>query len=389
MEKKIMFGFPLFFRLARLVFLTNKNRLVPLTPKRFLLQCLFVPALLLGNILHALAFMLDDIFFPGYKKIEIKEPLFTVGIARSGTTLLHRLLAQDVDQFTTFKFWELILAPSIIERKCLLVLARMDRAVGGPLRKMLGKLDEFVLAGFRKMHHISLFEPEEDEWLLMHKFASAFMIFPFPFINEIRHLLYFDEEADPETRKQVMAFYRKCVQRHLYIHGPDKRLLSKNPSFSAKIDSLIATFPDAKIVCCVRNPYDAVPSFASLMLFILGQSPDKAPVSEEIRELFLDVVEHFYRNPMKCLPMMPENHRAVVLYDALTRSPEETITTLYKKFGIEMSPEFAQHLAAQQEKVRAYKSSHSYSLEEYGLTSQGILERYRDIFEHYGFKSDY
>jgi len=88
-----MYGFPLFFRLTWRAFTTSKGRLFPLTWKRFLLQCLFVPAMFLGKILHSVAFFLDDVFFPGYRSIEVKEPVFLVGIARSGRTFLLRLMA--------------------------------------------------------------------------------------------------------------------------------------------------------------------------------------------------------------------------------------------------------------------------------------------------------
>lgn len=383
-----MFGLPLYVRLAWLAFTTNKNRLAPLTVKRFLLQCVFVPAMFLGWLLHSLAFLLDDIFFRGYRKIEVKEPVFVVGIPRSGTTFLHRLLTEDTNQFTTFKFWELILAPSIIGRKLVSALSRVDGALGGVGRRLLLKFDRWLLGGFRKMHHLSLFEPEEDEWLLMHKFMSAFLIFPFPFMDRVKHLLYFDDEMPSAEKKQIMAHYKRCVQRHLYVHGPEKRLLSKNPSFSAKIHSVNETFPDAKIVCCVRNPYEAVPSFASLMWFIWGQTPGESAGTPEMRQTLLDAVNHFYRHPMKHLLRLPENRHAFLVYDALTKEPKDTVIALYERLELSMSPEFARKLDAEQEKARAYKSSHTYSVEDYGLTRQDILESYQDIFAHYAFDAE-
>jgi hypothetical protein len=383
-----MSGLPLFLRLAWLAFTTNEGRLIPLTFKRFLLQCLFVPALLLGWLLHSLAFVLDDIFFRGYRKIEVKEPVFVVGIARSGTTFLHRLLTEDTEHFTTFTYWELVLAPSIIERKLVFALARVDRACGGLGRKLLVKFDRWLLDGFRKMHHLSLFEPEEDEWLLIHKFSSAFLLFPFPFMDRVRHLLYFDEEMPPAARKRIMAYYKRCVQRHLYVHGRGKRLLSKNPSFSAKIDSVNEEFPDSKIVCCVRNPYEAVPSFGSLLWFIWGQTPGQSTATSEMRETLVEAVDHFYRHPMRRLPLRPEDRQAFVTYDQLIASPREVVTGLYARLQIDMTAAFAERLAAEQEKARSYRSSHAYAPEHYGLTRRSILDAYEDIFEHYGFSKD-
>jgi hypothetical protein len=383
-----MYGLPLFFRLAWRACTTNRGRITPLTAGRFLLQCLFIPALLLGRVVHGAAFRLDDILFPGYREVVVKEPVYVVGIARSGTTFLHRLLAEDSEHFTTLQFWELILAPSIVERKCLLALGRVDRALGGLGRKLWVKFDAWLLGGFRKIHHISLFMPEGDEWFLMNNFTSAFLIFAFPFMDEVRHLLYFDEEAAPEAKTRIMAYYKTCVQRHLYAHGPEKRLLAKSPSFSAKVDSLCDTFPDAKIACCVRNPYEAVPSFGSLLWFIWGRTPGKSPSTPEMRDGLVEVINHFYRHPMDRLPLLPESRQAFIKFDDLTAAPQDTVTRLYQRLGLDMSPAYAQKLAEEQEKARKYKSQHQYALEHYGLTRQDILEQYRDIFDHYGFNKD-
>lgn len=383
-----MYGFPLFFRLAWLAFTSSRDRIMPLTVKRFFLQCLFIPALLIATVSHAIWLFLDEIFFRGYRKVVVREPVFVVGIPRSGTTLLHRLMAEDTNRFTTFKYWELILAPSISERKCVLLLARLDGALGGIGRRLLGRFESWLLKDLQAMHPLSLFEPEEDEWLLMHRFASIFLVFPFPFMRRIRHLLYFDAEMPPRHRRNLMKFYKRCVQRHLYVHGPEKTLLSKNPSFSAKLESLNEAFPDAKIVCCVRNPHESVPSFASLMWYIWGHKPGISAGSEEMRQELLDSVSCFYRHPMACLAHLPENRQDFVLYHNLISAPKDTVTGLYHRFGLTLDAEFAAKLDLRQKKARAYTSRHSYSCEDYGLTRQDIAELYRDIFVHYGFAAE-
>jgi len=68
-----------------------------------------VPAMALGQLMHWLGFLLDDIFFRGYRTIDIKKPVFIVGIPRSGTTLFQRVLARDIDNFTGYDLWELLL----------------------------------------------------------------------------------------------------------------------------------------------------------------------------------------------------------------------------------------------------------------------------------------
>ena len=88
--------------------LTEKNKLGMLL--------FFVPALLLLQGAHWVGFLLDDLFFRGYRNITVRDPLFVVGLPRSGTSFLQRVLAQDSERFTTLRLWELILAPSVTER---------------------------------------------------------------------------------------------------------------------------------------------------------------------------------------------------------------------------------------------------------------------------------
>ena len=57
--------------------------------------------------------LVDALIFPSWKAIEVQEPTFIVGNARSGTTWLHRLLAKDNHTFTSMKTWELLFATSI------------------------------------------------------------------------------------------------------------------------------------------------------------------------------------------------------------------------------------------------------------------------------------
>jgi len=81
-------------------------------------------------LLQALCFTLDNILFPGLRRVEIKQPVFILGHARSGTTLLHRLLVSDPDRFSYFKAWEMAF-PSLLSRRLLQSLVTADRLLLG------------------------------------------------------------------------------------------------------------------------------------------------------------------------------------------------------------------------------------------------------------------
>lgn len=183
-----------------------------------------------------------------------------------------------------------------------------------------------------------------------------------------------------------MKFYKKCVQRHLYVFGRNKHFLSKNPASSSKINSIYETFPDAKIICMVRHPFEAVPSAISWISYGFYQfnSAEQSVVTEKI----LSWISHFYTYPIDQLDKRPEDSQMIATYDTLVGDPAAFVTAIYERFGFDMSKSYSRYLDAQNQKSKNYKSSHGYSLEQYGLTPEQIVCDFKPIFDRFGFSSE-
>ena len=113
--------------------------------RRQLLFVLLVVVPLVASV-NAVCFFLDGILFPGLHRVRVREPVFNVGHARSGTTLMHRIMSLDGDRFSSFLMWELFL-PSILQKKLVRLLGRLDRRLLG------GRVDARIKAwgtSFRK-----------------------------------------------------------------------------------------------------------------------------------------------------------------------------------------------------------------------------------------------
>jgi omega-hydroxy-beta-dihydromenaquinone-9 sulfotransferase len=325
---------------------------------------------------------MDELFFHGYRQVAVTEPVFVVGFPRSGTTYLHRLLDSDHEQFTSLKLWEIIFAPSILQKKFFLFLGKFDRRMGSPLYRIAIKIEDRMFEGSRKMHKISHFEAEEDEIILIHIFASAFLTFMFPF-DDMNPFARFDTDVPPRRRAAIMTFYKKCVQRHLYVFGPHKHFLSKNPASSSKIRSIYETFPDAKIVCMVRNPLAAIPSAISWMSYGFYQFNDAD--QHIITEKILSQISHWYTYPLTELDNRPEDSQAVEKYDDLVGDPAVFMKGIYDRFGLQLSGAFQDFLAKESQKVKQYKSKHDYTLGQYGLSAEQIVADFKPIFDRFGF----
>ncbi|ETR72859.1 MAG: hypothetical protein OMM_07293, partial [Candidatus Magnetoglobus multicellularis str. Araruama] len=309
-------------------------------------------------------FFLDDIFFKDYKNIEIKEPLFILGVPRSGTTLLQRVISNDTDRFTTFMLWELLFAPAIIERKLILALGKLDHLMGAPFYRLLNWLDNVAFKGLDDIHLASLTVPEEDYFALLPICACFLLIHVFPFDDELWHLAYFDDKMPEKDKDRIMKFYSASLKRHLYIKGADKRILSKNPSFTPMIQTLNKTFPDCKIIGCVRNPLQVIPSLVSSMMTGV-ELFDNDPKAYEFRDQLMNMLVYFYTHLHEILPGLPSDRHDFVTMEYLKENVQQTVEDLYHRFGFDISPAFHDYLTKETHQAQKYKSQHRYSLDQF------------------------
>ncbi len=98
---------------------------------------------------------------------------------------------------------------------------------------------------------------------------------------------------------------------------------------------------------------------------------------------------HWYRHPIDRLQSRTGDHCTFLTYDALARDIKKTIADLYSQFGLQISSAFREQLAIDLQKSRDYKSEHVYSLDDFSLVPEQILEDFGDIFEYHGFNTDH
>lgn len=380
----ILFSYSMFIRLLWRSFFKSTRTQARLTLRRFSIMLVFFPFLFVVQTAHWLAFIMDEVMFRGYKTIPIEQPVFVVGVPRSGTTFLHRFLSEDKNRFTTLTLWEMIFAPTITQRKMIFALSYLDSLLKSPMKRFLQWLERFVFSSLDDIHRISLTEPEEDYFLLTPIYACFLMILPFPFPEEFSYLAFFDDQTSEKDKQRIMSFYKSCLQRHLYVHGTDKILLSKNVSFSPMIQTLNQTFPDCKIIGTVRNPIFAVPSHISSMMEGAAIF-DNDNQGNTFRNQMVDVQTYAYRQLAEVLPNIHEDRQITVKMEDLKSELYLTIEGIYERFGYRMDSEFEQQLRIHDLKQKSYQSKHHYDLKAYNLTEDDITYMFADVFERYNY----
>lgn len=382
--KNFVISYQAFFRLFFRTFFKSKNTQARLTVKRFFVMSGFFIVLFISQTLHWIGLLFDEIFFRGYRSVKVKAPLFIVGVPRSGTTFLHRLLARDTERFTTFSLWELILAPSVCERKLWLGLGMIDQMLGSPFKRLLRWMERHIFSGLDNIHQVSLSDEEEDYFLLLPIYACFLLILPFPFQDELGDLAFFDDRICESDKDRIMSFYKSCLKRHLYVKGTDRVFLSKNVAFTPMINELKKTFPDSRIIATVRNPINAVASHVSSMM--TGAAVfDNDTRGNEFRDQMIEVQRYAYTHILETLPYFSQNSSMIVCMEDLQNNLASTIKDLYDRLGFQMTATFEAYIQAQDDRQKNYKSSHRYDLAKYGLSEEALYEKFSDVFEKLGY----
>ncbi|HSD10279.1 MAG TPA: sulfotransferase, partial [Candidatus Binatia bacterium] len=369
------FDFRTYFRMLRLAWREHNAR-----NRRRLLLTLLVKIPLVSSF-HAVCFFLDPILFPALRRTEVKSPIFIVGHARSGTTLLHRVMNKDPGRFSSFLLWELSF-PSLLQKKLIRWCAAVDRQrLGGVIERRIRAWEERKFGPTRHIHFMSLTEPEEDDGVLAYSCASGTWIVRLPYMGELD--FYHIDRRPVRDRRRLMTFYKECVRRQLCLNGGDKIHLSKNPTFAGRVESLIETFADARIVVPFRNPYETIPSLLKLMKVAWAMRKWSDAEMQRSLRILAEQSYHTYKYPLEVLARHPQTPHAVVDYDELVAEPKRTIEKIYRELGLPMTPEYESVLSAEQEQARRHRGSHAYGLDEFGLSGGEIRAALGDLFERF------
>lgn len=255
----------LLFRCSYSLFSLRRNNMRFLNFKRLFISILLIPLFSVLLLINQVFLLIDFLLFPNFKNQKIKNPVFIISAPRSATTyLFHQLSIHP--QTTSFKLWEIILAPSVTQKYIILSIIKLDNKIGRPIISVIEMLENFILKKFNSIHLLSLKYPEEDEAILLWNFSTIYLHFFYPDNNFFDDYIEFDDQMSENKKNTIMKFYYRCIQRHNYVFNRDnqKIFVSKNPAMMSKVKTLYTYFPDSKIININRCPSKTIPSTIAL-----------------------------------------------------------------------------------------------------------------------------
>jgi hypothetical protein len=276
--------------------------------------------------------------------------------------------------------------PSLLQKWLIRKVAAVDRMLGGHLERRVKAWDERHYASMRGIHDMSLTNMEEDDMVSYYSLASGYWIAKMPYMGDLD--FYYVDEWPEKKRERWMRFYRDCLRRQLYLNGREKFHLSKNPVFAGRVEALLETFPDARIVVPVRNPYETIPSLLKLMRTGWKRLEWDEARQQRCLGVLANQSFHTYKYPLEVLARKPEVPHAVIDYRDLLWEPAATIERVYRELGFDLSPGYREVLLDEGKRASKHKSGHRYSLEEFGLEANAIRSELAELFDRFGWEGE-
>ena len=195
-------------------------------PGRYRMLALLLLWIPLRTVLHSICFMLDYLLFPRLWAQAVYRPVFIVGHARSGTTLMHRLMSADGDKFSYFLYWETFF-PSLLQKKVIRCLGRIDRRwLGGLFERRLRAWDDKTFGPYRQMHNMSLWNAEEDCFALQAAFVSQQWSLEIPMMDVVD--FFHVDQMTARKRGRWLHQYRDAFgNRDIVRRTQSNRLLNE------------------------------------------------------------------------------------------------------------------------------------------------------------------
>lgn len=312
--------------------------------------------------------------YPEIAKERIERPIFIIGLNRTGTTFLHRILATD-PRFWTIKLYQ-IYQPSLPDGKFgdtdrLHEELRFARATD------LFRARQVHGGGSMEFQHETGLElPEEEGFLL----ALCYKAWEFGVMAYNPDYSRYLESADFDN---AYEFHHALLQNFSYRWrqgGASGQWLLKYPFHLNQLEELIKIYPDARFIMTHRPLPKVVGSFCSLINTIRTPSEIIQSSSEFGREQ-LRFLSNMANRAVKFRESHPEleDRWMDISFFEFIENPLGVVEAIYNHIGWTLSKknetDIRAYMAVTEEKT-SLRKKHQYNLEDYDLTQQDIEQAF-------------
>lgn len=339
-----------------------------------------IQAQILRMLTGRLQIAFDRVNFPGIAEVKIERPIFVIGLPRTGTTLLHALLAEDPAVHAP-QSWHM-LSPSPPPGAGPVAAGRIAQA-----QRVIEDWMHFCPA--QKMMHPYIdkgaYQLTEDEEVYGLDFRN---VYPFHYY----HVPTADFGVrlganDEQGALGAYQFHREFLQHHQW-NTDRSRWVCKSPSAQGQLDTIFKVYPDALCVWAHRPLGEIYASNVALRAAVFdtisGQPNDWTSRSEAIAESMKAGIDR-----MLAQDLLDDPRVMHLPFRELAADPLGTVRKVYDRAELEVTPDFAARvqawLDAPENRVDRY-GRYPYAYEPLGLSREWIENLFADYSRRFGLE---
>jgi hypothetical protein len=310
---------------------------------------------------------------PAVADEQVVRPIIIVGQPRTGTTILHDLMAQDPANRAPLS-WELERPVPAPRTETYETDPRIAEAQAG------FDLVESIIPGFTAFHELGAQLAQEDVRIFNSDFRSMQFSLQFE-VPAYNHWLLHETDMAPTYR-----WHRRFLE-HLQSEHMAERWLLKSPAHLWCLPTMLAEYPDAIVVQNHRDPLKVIASISALGASLREMTTDSFDVRTLAAQYGDDIMVGLDRSlEVRRQGLFAPEQVVDVRYQDLRVDPIATVARIYDEVGLDLS-------ADAEARMRAFLAAHPgdpggslkrYSFADTGLDEAALRERaraYQDYFD--------
>ncbi len=300
----------------------------------------------------------------------VTRPLFILGMPRTGTSILHELMAQDPANRVPMT-WEVMQPWPPPDRATF----HRDPRIAATDSHLAGV--DRLIPGFKSIHPMGALLPQECVALTQHDFAT--MIY-----HTTHNVPSYQAWLEQLDMRPVYAFHKQQLQ-YFQWHCAAERWVLKSPGHLWSLDALLAIYPDARIVQTHRDPLKVIASLVSLMNVLRRMASDDVEPAAMARDWTERLAQGLQRTmDVRASGALPASQVFDMQFGEFMRDEIAMVRRIYDHFGLTFSDLAEERMRAFLANNRVDKHGrHAYRLANTGLDEAHERERYRTYSQTY------
>ncbi|MCF6171506.1 MAG: sulfotransferase [Bacteroidales bacterium] len=306
---------------------------------------------------------------PEIEKAEIKQPVFIIGMPRTGTSILHAMMHEDPAHRSPLA-WECLL-PYPVPRP-------ENFADNDQLKTIRREFEQLfkLVPDFLKKHYMAADAPQECLAINNLDFNS------FQISAQLYAPTYMKWFAETSDSLATMHFHKRFLQ-YLQSGGVKaERWLLKSPVHLMRLDEIFEVYPDAQVIMTHREPVKVVASIGSLLTSVRSLYSNFEDPIRTGREQ-MKTWHHYFDRFLESRKRLQKEDQIIDLhFEDFAGDHIGTAKKIYDKFGWKLSDEaIVRFKTFLTNNPRDKNGLHMYHLEDFGLTEDEVNEKFKAYIE--------